>query len=249
MIDSFKNIERLRYRTNKDNRKLYEEIKDLYKEQRGVFFEELFSAVASAVAALFLTTEVFESLKARIINIYKFIFDKEPAIMVINIISLILCMIILLVVAYGIYGILNYIKKRKEKNKVDGRDKTDYIKEFDNIACDSIFVALEYKEAYINIEEPDLKKMYLFEIIHYLDSASEITNKLCEDNRNIKTLQNVHGVDFYRIRNIKSIMIDLHSFIKSSIENEEGLIDSSDKEVLNNQLEKIIEKINDIRDD
>lgn len=49
MIDSYKNIERLRYRINKDLLAIYDDIKKNNDEQRIMFIDECFETVSSFV--------------------------------------------------------------------------------------------------------------------------------------------------------------------------------------------------------
>lgn len=237
MIDSYKNIERLRYRINKDIVSIYRDIKEYRSEQNLKLIDEHFAAIVSSMAALFLTQETFCPLKMQISRICILIFGYQIPNYFVDTIALIIGVILLLIIAYIINICINQIKRLKKRKKPEGVDTIDYVKEFDNIACDSIFVSIEYRDAYYNTNDKNEQKLFLFEIIHCLESACEITKKLCGDKNNIKNSNNVVGVDVYRIHNIKDIMCDLYEFINTEMG--KICIDELDMYVLEKKLNEI----------
>ena len=162
MIDSYKNIERLRYRINKDILSIYHDIKKNRFEQNVQLIEEFFSAIVSSIAALFLTQETFSPLKMQLSHICLLLLGHQIPIFFVDILALIICVIFLLLVAYSINIIINQIKKLRNKNKPEGTDTVDYVKEFDNIACDSILVSLEYRTAFYGTSSKNEQKLFLF---------------------------------------------------------------------------------------
>lgn len=242
MIDSYKNVERLRYRMNRDIVTLYSDIKKTNNEQRALFVEECFSAVASSIAALFLTQELFLPFKTYISQLGNSFFNKTIPEGILNIIALVISMALLIFVAVFINWIILKIKKGKEKREPEGIDTIDHIKEFDNIACDSVFVAIDYKNAFLGTNDDNVKTLLFFEIVHYLKTACDITKKLCENEGNIKSPSNITGVDLYRIHNIKDVMNDLYVFIASK--EDDIYITPEDKDTLKKQLDGIKGQLN-----
>ena len=237
MIDSYKNIERLRYRLNKDLLAIYDDIKKDSEEQRVMFVDECFSAVASSFAALFFTQSTFEPIREVLRQIYELWNGETAPEGFGGILTGILSAILLIFISVLINKILLDLKKRKRNKGPEGRDTTDYIKEFDNIACDSIFAAIEYKKLYFSTKDVNEKTLYYLETIHYLETASIITKKLCSNSKNIKSSKNVHGVDIYRIHNLKSIMSIICKFLED--ERLRISLDDEDRKELAKQIEKL----------
>lgn len=212
LIDSYKNIERLRYRINKDLWSICSEVEKSNKEQMILFVDDCFSAITSSIAAFFFSQETYNILTILLEYVWEKIFKKSVSYLTIRIISIVLCVIILIICAISINRFLIFIRRIKKINTIEGIDTNDYVKEFDNIACDSVFVALEYKEVFQKAEESNEKILYFLEAVHYLETAVSITKKLIDNRNNIKTSTNAVGVDAYRIRNIKDVMKDLSFF-------------------------------------
>lgn len=244
MIDSYKNIERLRYRINKDLLALCADIKKNNEEQRIMFIDECFSVVASSIAGLFLTQTTFEPLKEFLQFISTFLFEKSIPIFVISVISAVLCIIILLFVSLQINKILIAIKRWKSIKGPEGIDTTDYIKEFDNIACDSVIVSMEYKDMFFSTLDINEKTLYYLEAVHYLETASLITEKLCADVKNIKTSKNVWGVDVYRIHNMKAVMSEVWECLYDQITN--LALDENDINAVKTNFSEIRDRVNSI---
>lgn len=244
MIDSYKNIERLRYRINKDLLAICDDIKKNNDEQRIMFIDECFSAFASSFASLFFSQVTFEPIKELLQILCKFFFKKTMPSLVITVITAVLCIIILIFVSVQINNILIYMKKRKRNKGPEGADTIDYVKEFDNIACDSVIVSIEYKEMYMSTHCEDEKTLYYLEIVHYLETASVIIEKLCADMRNIKSSKNVLGVDVYRVHNIKAVITDLCKFVEQERTN--LALGGDDKNEIQKHLEIIKNRLDSI---
>lgn len=244
VIDSYKNIERLRYRIHNDLVMLGEEIKNNTNEQNSIFIEECFSAIASTIAALFLAEGTFDPLKNLLLAIGKKILGHSIPEVVISIVAMVLCMLFLLLLSVQINKILLKLKKKKRVKRIEGHDTTDYVKEFDNIACDSIFVSLEYRYAYEDSDKPNEKILFFIEVVHYLETAVDKTVKLCENSNNLRTSQNVKGVDVFRVHSIKTVMLDLCVFLNQEIN--KISMESYDKAALQKRIEKINVRINSI---
>ncbi len=245
MIDSYKNIERLRYRIKRDVENLYAEIKKSIYEQRINLVEDCFSAIVSSVVALFFSERIMPFLNDYLREIGKIIFKRMIPEAVIIIVSLLISIIVILLVANGLYFTLLSIRRKKKNSEPEGYNYVDYVKEFDNIACDSIFVSVEYKRTFLSTNDDNERAFLFFEIVHCLESAATITIKLCENPNNIKSSQNVIGVDIYRIHNLKAIMIGLYSFITNKFS--EINISKSDKPALEKQLQSIDELLQKIQ--
>lgn len=242
MIDSYKNIERLRYRINKDLLMICAKIKKNSDEQRIMFFDECFSAVASSLAALFFTQATFEPLKDFLQFLYHIIFQKSLSASVLGIITANLSFFILLVISVQINNILISMKRRKRNRGPEGIDTIDYIKEFDNIACDSIIVSIEYKDMFEATTNNDEKTLYFLESVHYLETASVITAKLCSNSNNIKCSGNIYGVDVYRVHNITGVMAELWGSMFSQIMT--LALDENDKNKVKEKMTEIEKRLN-----
>lgn len=239
MIDSYKNIERLRYRINKDILAIYADIKKNNEEQRIIFIEECFSAIVSSMVGLLLSKESFVPLKNILHVFFELVFSCTLPTYVSSFVALFLCILLLLLVAVGTNKILLFLKKKKRQSGMEGVDTTDYIKEFDNIACDSVFVSIEYKDRFLETKSLHEKTLYYLESVHYLETASTIITKLCADPQNIKSSKNVLGVDVYRVHNMKAVMKELCNFL----EKERQILALSD--VDKNEVQKHLKKINE----
>lgn len=239
MIDSYKNIERLRYRINKDLQKLYEKIRQNTASQMEEYVKDSFSALIAGIAGLFITQRTFDSFKNFFIKcISKFIVDNcKLQNSIADFITILVSILVLCIVAFLLNKAIVAICKMRKHSKGEGPDPTDYVKEFDNIACDSILAAIEYKELYMDKKNGNEKNLYYIEIVHYLTVACEITARLMENPKNIRSDFNVYGVDGYRIHNIKEIMDELSTFLKAHIKTLS--ISLADKKEIDDQLKKI----------
>ena len=241
MIDSYKNIERLRYRINKDLLAICADIKKGSEEQRIMYIDECFSAVASSIAALLFSQSTFEPLKDFLYFTYEFYFDRKPTALAISFITSVMCMAVLIYGSFCLNRLLIKWRRRKNNCGPEGIDTTDYVKEFDNIACDSVFVAIEYKDLYLSTKNIGEKTLYYLEAMHYLKTAGLITERLCANIKNIKSPKNVLGVDNYRIRNMKTVMSGLQSFMNQELNN--LALDRNDKNDVQKNLKEIKESI------
>ena len=237
MIDTYKNTERLRYRLNKDILNLYDEIKKENDKRSVTFIDEFFSTIASSVSGLFASQEAFIPLRDSLRNLERKVLKYQFPEIIISAISIALCVLIFLIIYVLIYSGLKKFKNKNSVNKPEGKDYTDYIKEFDNIACDSIFVAIEYTEVFLSTVNQNEKEMYFFEAIHYLETASILTKMLCQEKKNLKTSRNCMGVDIYRVRNINEVMRNLSKNLGENI-NDLNLIDY-DKTSIENKINSI----------
>lgn len=244
MIDSYKNIERLRYRINKDILAIYADIKKNNKEQRIIFIEECFSAIVSSMIGLFLSKESFAPLKNILHAFLKLVFCCTIPVYISSFLALFLCIILLFLAAVGTYKILLFLKKKKRESGIEGIDETDYVKEFDNIACDSVFVSIEYKDRFSETKNLHEKTLYYLESVHYLETASTIITKLCANPQNIKSSTNVLGVDVYRVHNMKAVMKELCEFLEK--ERQILALSDVDKNEVQKHLKKINEQLNSI---
>lgn len=223
-MNSFKNFERLRYRISNDMERLLgdKESKsdDIKKELSNTIFATVFSAFITEIAFSDNVTEF--GIKNIVLNITIFV--------------------IVYVVSYWGYNksvekISQYILQRRiHETAPTMRDSIEIQKDFDNIACDSIIVAKEFQEEFI-ASENNLKKFYYFEVLHYIETASEKTQKLVENRNCIRSADNEFGVDIFRIRNAVKLMEESVEFLKENFENvckndkEEELIDFRLKQV------------------
>lgn len=214
MPDSFKNFERLRYRLSNDMRQIATQgaISDEKKQIPNTIFATIFSA--------FITEMAFKNESSK----------RNFVVILLQILSF--C--IIYIISYTLYNslILKIIKffKNWGHKKIDtSPEKMIQIqKDFDNIACDSIFAAQNYMDAFSsiyavsnansNISPHNLMTFYFYEIMHYLDTACSKTKDLVDNKKQcIKTMDIAQGVDIYRVENIILIMDDINNFIKKYI--------------------------------
>lgn len=217
MMDSYKNTERLRYRINQDLTEIVDNVEKRNIEQHNIFVDECFSAIASTLAALFLTQSTFEPLKNGFQKILLLFIDDKVASILSIIITVLLSLFIMIIASIGINKALVTIKRRKQEKGAEGRDTKNYIKEFDNIACDSILVSLQYMTIFAELTNLNEQTLYYLEIMHYLEVACETTEKLCDDRKNIRSAGNIFGVYSYRVNNVLKIMNELIAFLKQEV--------------------------------
>lgn len=243
MIDSYKNIERLRYRINLD----LNEIKESIDRNSSTWYEEMkvqiSSAVLSALMAGAITNSEFSNIKCCFTNILSKVFECS---IIISILGWSFSILFFLILFGAIYVVFDFVAKKIIEeikiNVIHKQAKVDYQKEFDNIACDSIFVAIEYQKEYLNnLDESDnLKVFYFYEIMHYLETACIITRNLClyKDEYIRLNANKATGIEIYRIHNMVNLINDLLDFANS----QKGTIS-----IPQTDRSMITQKINDIQ--
>lgn len=206
MVNSFKNFERLRYRISTDIKKI---VIDSKSNSEGMK-EEISSTVFSTVFSAFLTEIAFNSNKDTFNGC--------------EVIALIILFIIIYASSYYLYKlgfcrIAVFIRNRRIHTiDKDMETMIQIQKDFDNIACDSILVAKDYKLEYQRLDNNESNKnfkiFYYYEIMHYLATACEKTTDLVNNKENcIRTLSEAEGVDVFRVINIINIMQELDQFL------------------------------------
>lgn len=216
MIESFKNIERLRYRLSSDMEKMLSENKVKTEDMKEQISNTIFAAIFSA----FITEVALGG------NEENYAIGIDIAIIMLKI----LIFIIIYILSYKAYNFLrikgNKWSELRKLNSVDtGKESMTQIqKDFDNIACDSILVAREYKNLFEdltnNAENKNLRTFYYYEVLHYLSTACKKTVDLVENKEKcVRTSQKAKGVDEYRIINIKDIMEEIRDFLQSEFAN------------------------------
>ncbi len=246
MINSFKNSERLRYRISNDIKELVTDSKSNSDNMK----EELSNTIFATVFSAFVTEVAFNTV--------------SDSIDWCSIIKMIAIFILLYIVSYGLYSffhprIIAFLKERK-LNVVDkSMDAMIKIqKDFDNIACDSILVARNFKLEYQRLKDSEnslediesnknLKVFCYFEIMHYLMTACEKTKALVKNKEKcIKTLDESEGVDTFRIINILNIMQELDDFLDNNLEIIQDYNDQEEAiKYQHQQIKSLIQSIND----
>lgn len=239
MIESFKNFERLRYRLSNDMRELASqsaENSDSTKEQiSGTVFATVFSG--------FITEMAFG--------------DSSSGYNIHNIMKKIAIFIIVYIIAYIAYKLLNklilviwnIVKINSCEMGMDVMIQKQ--KDFDNIACDSILMAREYRDSYETIddisENRNLRIFCYYEIMHYLDAACDKTLSILENKTEcVRTSDKATGVDIFRIINLKNMMDELRGFLDSHLEDICNQNNQSDS--IKYQYGRIKKKMEDIQD-
>lgn len=207
MINSFKNFERLRYRISNDLKDLLINNKNSNDNMRGEISNTIFATIFSA----FVTEVVFNS------NLQMIKWGKM--------VIMLLLFIIIYVISYWLYNflhlkLLSYLGKRQLQTIDKSMDVMIQIqKDFDNIACDSILAARDFKLAYTKERKnKNIKAFYLFETMHYLTTACEKTKNLVENKEKcIRTSSEAEGVDVFRVQNIINIMQEIDKFLDENL--------------------------------
>lgn len=236
MINSFKNFERLRYRIFNDIKSLVADSKSSNESMR----EEISNTIFATVFSAFITEVAF---------------NNEEMVKWCAICEMILIFVVVYIVSYLLYNLVhNKLVIFWEERKFHTIDKNvtamiQIQKDFDNIACDSILVARDFKAAFENLrnleEDRNLKAFYLFEIMHYLGTACEKTKDLVSNKQQcIRTLAESEGVDVFRVENIIKIMQEMDEFLDRNLvvlydyeEQKEAI------EFQHNLIKRLIEKI------
>lgn len=237
MVNSFKNFERLRYRISTDIKKIVIDSKSNSECMK----DEISTTVFSTVFSAFLTEIAFNSNKDTFNGF--------------EVIALIILFIIVYIFSFNLYKlffrrIAVFIRDRRIHTIDKDMDTMIQIqKDFDNIACDSILVAKDYKLEYKRLENDEsnknLKIFYYYEIMHYLATACEKTTDLVKNKEKcIRTLSESEGVDVFRVINIINIMQELDKFLDDNI----GLLNGNNvqKDAVSFQHNQIKTMIRDI---
>lgn len=242
MIDSYKNFERLKYRISQDISK----IKKIVEINSNMWFEEMItqlsSAIISALACGAITTSQFSYVK----NFFNSLLKNISSYMWKSFLSGALTTLVFILIYVLFFIIFRYItskirRYRKANSLPD--DNPNWQKNFDNIACDSIFVAFEYKKEYETSgdQEQNLRTFYFCETVHYLQTACIYTKNLCLDKKYIYSPSTGKGVEQYRIYNMIELIKELLIFVEK--ENSKAFSRQEDKKRVENQINSIEEAL------
>lgn len=201
---------------------------DIKKELSNTIFATVFSAFITEIAFSDNVTEF--SIKNVAFNIIIFV--------------------VVYVVSYWGYNktiekISRYaLQRRIHETNPTMRDSIEIQKDFDNIACDSIIVAKEFQEEFI-VSKDNLKKFYYFEVLHYIEAASEKTKRLVENKSCIRSADNEFGVDIFRIKNAVKLMEESIEFLNDNFEN--VCKNDKDEKLIDFRLKQVCKSIEEIR--
>lgn len=235
MIDSFKNIERLRYRLSNDMRKIASDNNEKSSDIKDQISNTIFATVFSA----FITEVVFREPEV--------VYDWR------TIFKLILVFVGIYILSYIAYNflyshILAFWKERKIHSVRTGMKVMIQIqKDFDNIACDSVLMARSYRNAFKDLPQDSasktLRTFYYYEILHYIDVACDKTQDLINYKQYcIRTMDKAVGVDLFRVINIKNMIQELNAFLQQKFN--EICYENSQKEAIEYQYNETNKKIN-----
>lgn len=231
MLNSFKNFERLRYRIAVDIKQSLSDIQNEKNKSEDIISNTVFATLFT----IFITDIAFEKVGNNY-NWYK-------------VVGLILLFIVLYILSFYVYGKLspkvrklyNEVRINKVNDTYDNMIKIQ--KDFDNIACDSILVANDYRDAFELLlvhdnENRTLLFFYYYELMHYLWSACEKTRLLVRHKEYcIKTIDKAIGVDLYRVKNINNMMNELIIFLEQNYIIVE--CNNDEKEIIKSQIDEI----------
>ena len=117
-------------------------------------------------------------------------------------------------------------------------------KDFDNIAVDSLIMAMGYKDNTDNAtteSSVNKKELYIYEMIHYINQAQKITKQLFQlKDKCINRGELSEGIDGYRVRNAVNIMDELMKSVEKYV---------SDLQLTDQVLIDNINRINQTLDD
>lgn len=121
----------------------------------------------------------------------------------------IVCVIFLIAMFVGVYKASGYLQKSiKTKRKESGlnsltneEEKQRIIDEFDNIACDGLLICENYLKKYKETDEDYLKKFYLYEVVHHLNKAVDVFEKVYTRKKQFIQKNTLELIDVYRANN------------------------------------------------
>lgn len=202
MIDSFKNFERLRYKIGENLGEIKTIIEKNSKESARDIMIQTVSAILSAFAGSSVTMTLFSLILQKM---KKFLGTATKWECFISVLIAIVGVFIVYAICYFFFAFaVGRFIHRKDGKVIPQDNSIDWQKEFDNVACDSIFVAYEYRQKYLDEAGKcqNLKIAYFYEMIHYLEKACNVTVDLCKfKNKYIRTNGAPRGVDVYRLEN------------------------------------------------
>ena len=243
MIDSYKNIERLRYRINLDLKEIKEEVENDSLSWIHNIVTEFFSAIIASLISCVLTSSSVPLINSKFLPALN---DSEDNSLLGDVLFIVFIILLYIIFTFVIYCILNKtIKRRIRTQQKKEKNKKNLQKEFDNIACDSIVAAYEYIELIKNNKGNVLGTFYFFEVIHYVEQTVNILVKLSKFNDTyLKTDNKATGIEIYRLNNvkdiIKKILDDLNLYIGDST------CDSDDKKIVEKKINNILKDYENI---
>lgn len=206
MVNSFKNFERLRYRLSNDIRQITSDNKETSDNLKEQISNTVFATIFSAL----ITEVVFR--------------DNGTGYDICKILKLVITFVLIYIISYMLYNYLyKQINQKLSERKIysvtpDMISLIQIQKDFDNIACDSMLMAMDSKKAFQGLENTpeniNLKEFFYYEVMHYLDVTCDKTQDLI-DNKDccIRTINEATGVDIFRVINIKNIICELERFL------------------------------------
>lgn len=245
MIDSYKNIERLRYNIKRDLETLYQKVKADSENQRVMLIDECFSAILSSLSGVLISISVLDPFKSCISKVSLFVFKKEPPAVILSLLSIIVFVVVLFLASSILNAIVLRIKKFFRNKAPEGQDNTVYYKKFDDIACNGIMVSIDYKKLYESITNENEKTLYYLETLYHMKSAIEIMEGLLL-NKQIQCPSNTEGVNGYRVNNVCNVVDELLHFLET--ENVNINLESFEKDDIKKCLQKQRLQLEQIRE-
>ncbi|MCD7882754.1 MAG: hypothetical protein LUI87_03460 [Lachnospiraceae bacterium] len=232
MEGEFRNFERLRYRLSVDMENITSNNKKTEERQKNqisnTIFATIFSALINNVAFADLSM-VSSATSATTSNVSGTLNQIE------NILIQALAFCFVFILAYLLYDHISpFVPKLIGELKVKSTDKSDanmkkIKKDFDNIACDCILVAQEYRQSYeatilsqfhSETYKQTMLQFYYFEVLHYIAKASQKI-KILMNNKDqcIRTENVADGVDLFRVKNTYELIKDTEKeFLNKNID-------------------------------
>lgn len=206
MFSNFKNFERLRYQLIDD----YTSIQKQKRPEEQFIESSLFSGLLSMIVSDLLSNE----MSLWLVNCnHKFIIRLS----------------VLIVVYIGLFISFKYIYVKIE-DKIYFRKihcskgiqtEERLIKKFDNIAIDSLIMAMGYRDCLEDLSSgisANTHELFLYEMIHYIDTAQKITNQLFQLKDSCINQGDLSDrIDRYRVCNAVNIMDELMTNVDNHV--------------------------------
>lgn len=193
-----KNIELLRFYINKDLNKIDKKLATSNDNFLGYFFASLVDILIVFVFSDYLSCIPVQCRIALIIG-------------------LIVLFLIISKIIITITNRLSQSKKERGEDKYLPEKIQEVIDDFDNIACDGLLICENYRQRYEETAKVYLQDFYLYEIIHHLDKALIICDKVCAEQSLYASSEHDDLIDIYRIKNFLLFSSEIYDFLTAKI--------------------------------
>lgn len=216
-----KNIELLRFYINKDLKKIDKKLSASNDNFLGYFFASLVDILIVFVFDDYLDCVPIQWRIGFIIGLI--------------VLFWIVAKIIILITNWRVQD-----KKERGEDKYLPESIQEVIDDFDNIACDGLLICENYCQRYEQTTKEYLQDFYLYEIIHHLDKALAICDKICFGHSAYVSSKHDNLIDIYRMKNFLQFSQQIYDFLQLKIKNRE-LVDGLQGNI--NNLKIVLDRI------